>query len=222
MRYLLCILTAVFPVSFAMAQKPAATPAAPTGAVAQAETVIATNQTKAALSSFLLDAGVQYADEGEYREAEQAYLRALAVNPTSPDIRFRLATLYIQMEQYPKAAELLEKLSQEFPDNCSVQNNLSWIYAVGGKMKSGKLALRHAREAILIEPSTPNMWNTLAEAYYVLGQYKEAARSSELAIDLLKSQKGTEKEIDAFEAQRAKIKRAEEAYKRMLGKDDKE
>ena len=62
---------------------------------ARVETFGATNGAKFGQTSFLMDAGVQYADEGEYPEAEQAYLRALANDPGNPDVRFRLSTLYI-------------------------------------------------------------------------------------------------------------------------------
>jgi tetratricopeptide (TPR) repeat protein len=170
--------------------------------------------------SFLMDAGVQYADEGEYAEAEQAYLRALETDPKNPDIRFRLSTLYIQMKQYAKAVELLEVLVAEFPDSPQTHNNLAWIYATGGELRSGKLALRHAREAILSDPYNPSLWNTLAEAYYVFGQYDKALRSSETAIDLLQQRNGTETEIASFREQHVKIQRAEAAYKQLLGLEE--
>jgi tetratricopeptide (TPR) repeat protein len=126
------------------------------------------------------------------------------------------------MKQYAKAAELLEGLATEFPNSPQTQNNLAWVYATGGEMKNGTLALRHARDAIICDPYNPSLWNTLAEAYYVFGQYEKALRSSEVAIDLLRQQNGTEAEITSFEEQRAKIQRAESAYKQLLGLDDDE
>jgi len=126
-----------------------------------------------------MDAGIQYADEGEYKEAEQAYLRALKADPASPDIRFRLGTLYIMMKRHQEAADMLNALAIEFPGSPMVENNLAWIYATGGEMKNGKLALRHAREALLTAPTQASLWNTLAEAYYVFGQYDQALRASE-------------------------------------------
>jgi tetratricopeptide (TPR) repeat protein len=171
----------------------------------------------------LMDAGVQYASEGEYKEAEQAYLRALQAAPGDPDLFFRLSTLYIQMERFDDAAMLLNKLVDAFPDNPMLQNNLSWIYATGGKMKNSKLALRHAREAILIAPFAASLWNTLAEAYYVSGLYDQALRSSEFAIELLRSQqqKASDEELRSFEAQHTKIQRAAEMYKAFMGLDNK-
>jgi tetratricopeptide (TPR) repeat protein len=198
-------------------EAPAAAPAPVPAQDAAAE------QARLAKVSFLMDAGVQYANEGEYKEAEQAYLRALQAAPGDPDLFFRLSTLYIQMERFEDAAMLLNKLVDAFPDNPMLQNNLSWIYATGGKMKNSKLALRHAREAILIAPFAASLWNTLAEAYYVSGLYDQALRSSEFAIELLRSQqqKASDEELRSFEAQHTKIQRAAETYKAFMGLDNK-
>lgn len=183
----------------------------------------AAEQAKSTKVSFLMNTGIQYANEGEFKEAEQAYLRALQTDPGNPDLFFSLSTLYIQMERFEDAAMLLNKLVDAFPDNPMLQNNLSWIYATGGKMKNGKLALRHAREAILITPFAASLWNTLAEAYYVSGLYDQALRSSEFAIELLRAQQPTasQEELLAFEGQHMKIQRAAEMYKTFMGLDDK-
>jgi predicted Zn-dependent protease len=185
-----------------------------------AESAATTELASAARVSFLVDTGVQYAKEGEYKEAEQAYLRALQADPGNPDLLFRLSTLYIQMERFADAIELLNTLIEAFPENPMLYNNLAWIYATGGKMKNGPMALRLAREALLMSPYTPSLWNTLAEAYYVSGQYDQALRSSEFAIELIKFQKDSPKEdLIAFQAQHAKIKKAADSYKMLLGLD---
>ncbi len=187
-----------------------------------AEAEAGTNQqTKAARVNFLMETGVQYADEGEYKEAEQAYFRAMEADPGNPDLLFRLSMLYIQTQRYEEAAVLLEQLVKSFPDNPMLQNNLSWVYASGGKARNGKLALRHAHEAILISPYAPALWNTLAEAHYVLGQYDKALQASGFALELLQMQKNASKDdIASFQAQHAKIQRASESYKGLMKLDD--
>jgi tetratricopeptide (TPR) repeat protein len=180
------------------------------------------NQGKSVDVSFLVDAGVQYADEGEYAEAERAYIRALEGSPGNPDIRFRLGTLYIQMARYKDAVRMLEALVKEFPDSPMVQNNLAWVYATGGEVKNGKLALRYAREALLTVPFASSAWNTLAEAYYVCGEYDKALQASEYSIELLRLEEGTAEAIKGFEAQRAKIMRADESYKALMKLDQKD
>jgi len=163
-------------------------------------------------TEFLLDAGADYAEGGEYEEAETAFLRALAGNPGNPKIRFQLSTLYIKMERYKEAARLLNELAGEFPDNPMVHNNLAWIYATGGEMKNGPLALSHAREALLFAPFAPSVWNTLAEAYYISGDYGKALRSSIMALDLLQKGDPPEEEVRDYQAQQTKIRRAEQAF----------
>ncbi len=188
---------------------------------AESEPAAGTNAVNASKVSFLMNTGVQYADEGEYADAEKAYLRALENAPGNADIRFRLGTLYIQMKRYADAVGVLEKLSAEFPNNTMILNNLAWIYATGGSMKNGKMALRHAREALLSTPYAPAVWNTLAEAYYVSGQYDQALRSSDQALDLLSQQKPSDDEIVAFKEQHTKIQRAVDASQMMLDFDGK-
>ncbi|MDD3276303.1 MAG: tetratricopeptide repeat protein [Kiritimatiellales bacterium] len=196
----------------------AQTPNAP---AAPLETAASSNGSKVDRTDFLMNTGLQYADEGEYAEAEQAYLRALESDPENQTIQFRLSTLYIQMGRYKEAAVLLNALVKDVPDNPVLNNNLAWIYATGGEMKNGKLALRHAREAILSMPIDPSTWNTLAEAYYMLGQYESALRASEYAIALLYTRKDTTKEtLLNFQAQQQKIRRADESYKMMLKLDE--
>ena len=180
------------------------------------------SQGKSVDVSFLIDAGVQYADEGEYAEAERAYVRALEGSPGNPDIRFRLGTLYIQMARYKDAVRMLEALVKEFPDSPMVQNNLAWVYATGGEVKNGQLALRYAREALLTVPFASSAWNTLAEAYYVCGEYDKALRASEYSIELLRLEEGTAEAIKGFEAQHAKIMRADESYKALMKLDQKD
>lgn len=186
----------------------------------QAGSGAVTNAIDTAQISFLIDTGVQYEDEGEYAAAERAYLRALESAPGDLNIRFRLSTLYIQMKQFAKAADFLKKLQEEVPGNAGVCNNLAWIYATGDEIKNGKLALRYAREALLDNPDLPPVWNTLAEAYYVSGDYAAALRSSEQAIDLLKKTNPTQEPQASFDEQREKIQRAIEAYKRFQGTDE--
>jgi tetratricopeptide (TPR) repeat protein len=181
---------------------------------------------------FLLDAGLKYSDEGEFEEAERAYLRAMESDPGNAVIRFRLSTLYILAHRYRESEQLLKELAVEFPENAEIHNNLAWIYSVGGEMKNGALALRHAREALLISPYSPALWNTLAEAYYVFGQYDKALRAAECAAEELQIQQAAaeqtekeqtekdkadkEKDLRAYQQQIEKIRRAMEVHKQLF------
>lgn len=176
---------------------------------------VTTNKVLASQLSFLTDTAIQYADEGEYEEAEGAYLRALEADPENAEIRFRLSTIYLQMGRYTNAIPMLESLSNEFPNDATVHNNLSWSYATGAGVRNKEKALWHAREAILLAPFSPSMWNTLAEAYYAAGDYEKALRSADHALDLLVGGAPESPEIPAFQAQKQKVMRAKEAVEML-------
>lgn len=204
-----------------MAQQPAGEPSelnlqgeAPEPVAQTNETATAsTNKTADPKLSFLISTGIQYAEEGEYKEAERAYLRALETDPNNSSLRFRLSTLYLLTDRYTEGVPILEELVAEYPDNAQVRNNLAWAYATGQGVKNTKMALRHAREAILLAPISSSMWNTLAEAYYVGGDYERALRASEHAINLLTRAGAGDGSggLEGFQAQRRKILRAIEA-----------
>lgn len=180
---------------------------------AERESSAVTNAPQASKLSFLMSAGVEYADEGEYEDAERAYLRALELDPESEGILFRMGALYVTMERFPDAVRIFENLAERFPESPLPHNNLAWCYAIGKGVMNKTKALRHAREAILSAPYGSAAWNTLAESYYSAGDYKKALRSSEYAIELLQAQQGDEETLKRFEEQRVKILRAQEAMK---------
>jgi tetratricopeptide (TPR) repeat protein len=186
---------------------------------ASAPAAASTNEFQKSRVGFLMSTGVEYADDGEYEQAENAYLRALAVDDQNPETIFRLAALYVNMERFREAAELFKMLTDRFPENPMAHNNLAWCYATGTEIRNTTLALRHAREALLYAPINPSIWNTLAEAYYVGGQYDEALRSAEYALELLQVTNPSKETIESFLAQREKIILARNAWRMLEGLD---
>jgi tetratricopeptide (TPR) repeat protein len=191
------------------------------GDVFSAQT-IETNNVVESKVDFLLSTGVEYTGEGEYEEAEKAYLRALSVDEENPEILFRLGNLYVNMERWADAADIFKKLAERFPDNPLPRNNLAWCYATGSGIKNSALALRYAREALLSAPLNPSVWNTLAECYYAAGDYDKALRSSEYAFELLLRTKPGRETQESFLLQREKIIRAQKARDVMEGLDAEE
>ena len=186
------------------------------------EEVAATNEVQRSKVGFLMSVGVEYADEGEYEEAEKAYLGALEVDPENEGLLFRLGTLYVSMKRYKDAATIFKGLTERFPENPLAHNNLAWCYATGAGIKNVKLALRHAREAILSSPTAPSVWNTLAEAYYLAGDYEKAHRSAQYALELLQTTNPNEETVLSFQMQLSKINRAQEALDILEGRDEEE
>lgn len=186
------------------------------------EEVADTNEAKNFSTDFLMSIGVEYADEGEYEEAEKAYLRALEVDAENENFLFRLGTLYVRMNQHEDAVDVFLRLAERFPKSPKVHNNLAWCYATGSGVKNMTLALRHAREAILSDATIPEVWNTLAEAYYLAGDYEKALRSATYALELVRLINPDEQNEKLFEVQISKIQRAQEALNILEGRDEDE
>ena len=169
-----------------------------------------TNQVNSRVE-FLVSVGFDYANEGEYEEAERDYMWALKKKPENRELLFRLSTLYTMMERFDDAIVILQKQIELDPEASGLHNNLSWCYSTGQSVFNPEKALSHAREALLISPYNPSVWNTLAEAYYVSGGYEKALRSSTHAIGLLSGLDIPEEQIKSYELQKEKIIRALDA-----------
>lgn len=184
-------------------QKPA-----PVGPVPEVDMGVSSNEVMNPQVAFLMNTGVQYEEEKEYGGAERAYQCALELDSDNPMIRLRLSSLYIKMDRYREAVQLLNELVQEYPDRSAVHNNLAWVYTIGPSVRNTSKALFHAREALLASPGDSAVWNTLAEAYYVSGKYAEALRSADHALDILITIDSENPRILEFRQQRQKIQRA--------------
>lgn len=168
-------------------------------------------------ASFLIATGSAYLEDGEEEDAERAYRRALEMDSDNDEAIVRLAVLYVNMERYADAIELYKRQLEKDPENALSNNNLAWCYIVGPEVRNIPLALRHAREAILTAPRLSSAWNTLAEAYYVSGDYEKALQSSEFALGLLvRSEQIPPGEQEKYIEQLEKIKRTQQAAE-MLG-----
>jgi len=179
------------------------------------------NEVNFARTQFLLNTAALYTEEKEYPEAEKAYLRALENFPGNPVMLFSLSSLYTAMGRHKESMDILKKLAIQFPDDPTIHNNLAWAYAsTGGELKNAALALYHAREGIMSAPLDPAIWNTLAEAHYLNGDYKQALRCSVYAMEILRFHNAPETVIAEFDAQRIKIERTQESFSRLFGVEE--
>ena len=118
------------------------------------------------------------------REAAiRAFRKALEFEPTCRQAMFGLGTALIAEGKYGEAAEVLKRAVEMDPQDYFVVNNLAWLYATARdvKVRDGKKAVDLARQALLIAPNDYHVWSTLAEAYYVCGEYPRAVKAAESA-----------------------------------------
>lgn len=120
-----------------------------------------------------------YDRQGARLQAEQAYLRALAVMPAAPQYRqlyvrtsIGLAAVYIDSEQYPKAEAIVTRLRDTHPDaepaeQAALAGNLGVILAQRGQLESAAaLFTGVAARCESTTPTTagPELWEVCAIA----------------------------------------------------------
>jgi Zn-dependent protease with chaperone function len=108
----------------------------------------------------------------------------LKSDPDNPDLLQFLGDIHYQAEQY-KEAEIAYRRALVFdPDHARALNNLAWLYVTcpDVRMRQPEQALNLALRAAALS-SEAHVLDTLAEAYYVNGDFKNAVAAGERALD---------------------------------------
>lgn len=184
-------------------------PSASTGEVTAAAAPQPTDEEKERALAEAFD----LSNKGRMEAAIDAFQQILAADPASRKARFGLGNTYIQIHRYQDALAVLEPMIQEFPEDYALKNNIAWLYATAKDplVRDGRKAVRYAQESILIAPRDYHVWSTLAEAYYVLGEYEKAYRAAEQALRLSESMGVGEAAREEYSVQMEKCQRAREA-----------
>jgi rhomboid protease GluP len=131
--------------------------------------------------------GVAYRLKGDLGKAQKAFEAALGKNPTTAEGQRLLADLYADQKAFAEAIQHYKQALQIEPKNAESHNNLAWLYATceDPKWRDPRAALEHARLAVeLTQWKEAGFIDTLAEANYASGSYREAVRIQLLALQL--------------------------------------
>ena len=134
-----------------------------------------------------LELGVAYRLKGDPGKAQQAFEEALGKNPQTPDGQELLADLCAEQKLYTEAIQHYQEALRLQPDMAVAHNNLAWLYATSEdpSFRDRRAALEHAKRAVeLSQWKEPSFIDTLAEAYYVNGEYQEAVKVQTKALEL--------------------------------------
>ncbi len=94
-----------------------------------------------------------------------------------------------QMNRHREAIGLLERMIDKFPEDYRVLNNLAWVYATADEhdLRNVDRAFDLVRDAVLRAPGDYRVWSTLAECYYISGDFERAqdtmAKTIEMAVN---------------------------------------
>jgi tetratricopeptide (TPR) repeat protein len=93
-------------------------------------------------------------------------------------------SLLLEQGRYAEARDLMQKHLERSPDDPHTLNNLAWLYATApAPYADPAAALELALKSVQEDPE-PYALDTLAEAYFVNGRYREALETIQRAIDM--------------------------------------
>lgn len=166
---------------------------------------------------YWLNSGIRREKQGDALGASASFMMALLYDPQSKRARSGLGTSCISLKKEQRALEILIPLSKDYPNDFMVLNNISWIYATSSdlKVRSAEKALSYAKGALLLADRNYQVWSTLAEAYYLAGDYDKALRSAQTMAQLAQEQKASKAEMKLFQKLYIKYKRAADVMRLM-------
>ena len=131
-------------------------------------------------SNTLLERGSTFLQVGNLDAAEEAFKKALAIEPDSSRAHLRLGSLYLKRGQKELALQHLERAEKISPEDVSIVNNLGTLYDQLGKYPE---AIKQFNRAIELLPGEPGSYNNLAwlRATCADGKYRDATQAIKLA-----------------------------------------
>jgi tetratricopeptide (TPR) repeat protein len=148
-------------------------------------------------------------------ETDLALRRALALSSgvldAHPELLANLGGFLFERGRHAEAESLLKKAVELRPRDANALNNLAWLYArAPAPLFNPDLALLLARQAAEVS-SEAHILDTLAEAYYANGRFREALDTIDQALNKAPSNR------EYFEQQKARFGKAAGAARQDRG-----
>lgn len=102
--------------------------------------------------------------------------------PWTKQAKFSLSAVYVQLGDFKRGEDILEKFLAENPDDIGVNNDLGYLYADQGK--NLEKARKMIQKAVDAEPENAAYLDSLGWVLFKLGKYKEAISWLNKATDL--------------------------------------
>jgi tetratricopeptide (TPR) repeat protein len=127
---------------------------------------------------------------GSISEAIRFYQEALTLDPTDVQVHASLALLLQQQSRPEDAVQILNQGLRLAPDHLDMANNLAWLLATSpiDDLRDGAESLRLAqRVCIVTGEQDANFLDTLAAAWAEVGNFNEAVKVIERAVELART-----------------------------------
>jgi tetratricopeptide (TPR) repeat protein len=141
-------------------------------------------------SRTLYNIGLILKTQGKTDEAVSYFQKTLQVKPDYPQASKDLANLLLHAGKLSQALPYLKKALQAEPDNLTLLNDTAWILATSPNTttEDAQQAVTLAeRAAVLTKNQNPSILDTLAATYAAAGQFDQAVKTAEQAIQLAQS-----------------------------------
>jgi TolB-like protein/Flp pilus assembly protein TadD len=119
--------------------------------------------------------------EWQWAEAEQAFLRAIDLNPSNTLARLWYANLLMSRRRFDEALRQAYAARDLDPFSLIVNTNIGWILAFAGRHGE---AVEHLIRTVALDPEYPQARWRLADALAMSGRYDEALVQANEAIRL--------------------------------------
>lgn len=156
--------------------------------------------------------GLTHQAMGHLQLALADFNQALAFNADAHDVRFHRGQLYAEMGLYEPALQDLRRVATREPENAVFANALAWLLATcpDAKIHDGEEAVRLALKAVSIDRNAQYL-DALAAAQARKGDFEQAVKTQQAALDLLRKDKAEQDTIHEFTS-RLSLYRAGKPY----------
>jgi Flp pilus assembly protein TadD len=156
---------------------------------------------------FYNDRGIAYGEKGQYDRAISDFNKAIEINPRYSKAYNNRGIVYRLKGQYDQAISDFNKAMEINPMDGQAYNNLAWLLATAQepRIRNEKKAAALARKACdLSEWKNPEYLDTLAASYARAGDFGNATKWQEMALQLFEGSKKVEaqKRLDLYREHR--------------------
>jgi len=102
--------------------------------------------------------GMAHVSRGEFGKAEEAFKKALEINPSNPTSHYNLGTFYLQQKLYKKAIKEFTEAIRLNPNYAGAHNNIGTIYNITNQKQK---AIYHFENSLRINPHQDNIRKAL-------------------------------------------------------------